>query len=597
MTNTTQAPYQQGPWRLDDLFAGVDSPEFQAAQNALIEKVEAFTKVREQLNPDIDVATFMEIIRQLEEITEESYRLYGFAGLWFTEDTQNQAAQSLQAQMQQLMAELSNRTLFFSLWWKGLEDSEAKRLMAEAGDYRYWLEEMRHFKPHTLSEPEEKIINIKDVTGVNALTALYDAFTNRYVFRLEVEGETKEMTRGELMVLARSTDPTLRAAAYQELYRVYGQDGPILGQMYQTRVRDWRNEQIELRHFQNPIAARNLQNDIPANVVEALLSVAAENAPVFQRFFRLKARWLGMEKLRRYDVYAPVVEADKTYSFAEAADMVFAAFQEFEPTIAQLARRVFAENHLDSEVRRGKRGGAFCWTVSPRFTPWVLVNYQGKANDVSTLAHELGHAVHGMLAAHHSIFTHHASLPLAETASTFGEMLLVDRLLATEEDENVRRDILFSQVDDAYATIIRQAYFALFEKEAHDMIAAGASVDELSAAYLQNLHTQFGDAVDVSEEFRWEWVSIPHIYHVPFYVYAYAFGQLLVLAMYRQYKQEGESFKPRYLDILSAGGSQAPATILQNAGIDIHCRDFWQGGFDIISDLIDQLEIIPIPNS
>ena len=591
---TISSPYQQSRWSLQELFPAADSPEFEQAQAALNAKVEAFAETRSQLTADISFAAFEKIVARLEDISEQVHRLYSFAGLWFTEDTQNQSAQGLQAQMQQLMAQLTNSTLFFSLWWKELDDVNAQRLMDQAGDYRYWLEEMRHFKPHTLSEAEEKIINIKDVTGVNALVNLYDAITNRYVFRVEIDGAAKEMTRGELMVLARNPAPGLRAAAYQELYRVYGEDAPILGQMYQTRVRDWRNEQIDLRHYHNPIAARNLHNDIPDDVVDTLLRVAADNSGLFQRFFQLKARWLGMEKLRRYDIYAPVMAADKTYSFATAADMVFDAFDEFDPQIAHLAQRVFAENHLDSEVRHGKRGGAFCWTVSPRLTPWVLVNYQGKANDVSTLAHELGHAVHGMLAAHHSVFTHHASLPLAETASTFGEMLLVDRLLASESDDNVRRDILFTQVDDAYATIMRQAYFALFEEEAHAKIAQGASVDELAQAYLQNLQDQFGDAVEISDEFRWEWVSIPHIYHVPFYVYAYAFGQLLVLALYQQYKEEGAAFIPRYRQILTAGGSASPQQILEDAGIDIRRRTFWQGGFDIIAELVAQLEALPV---
>jgi len=593
----TSSTYQQGRWSLRDLFTGAESPEFERAQEALRAQVAAFIQNRQRLTPDIETTDFNDIVSQLAEITEQMHRLYGYAGLWFTEDTQNQQAQGLQAQIEQLMARINNDTMFFSLWWKELDEVNAERLMAQAGDHRYWLEEMRHFKPHTLSEAEEKIINIKNVTGVNALVNLYDTITNRYVFRVELDGKIRELTRGELMVLARDARPEVRAAAYQELYRVYGEDGPILGQMYQTRVRDWGNEQVELRHFASPIAARNLQNDIPDDVVDTLLNVAVENAGVFQRFFRLKARWLGMEKLRRYDIYAPVVAADKTYSFDTATAMVFDAFHEFSPEIARLAQRVFAENHIDSEVRRGKRGGAFCWTVTPTLTPWVLVNYQGKATDVSTLAHELGHAVHNMLAAHHSIFTYHASLPLAETASTFGEMLLVDWLLAREDDENVRRDILFSQVDNAYATIMRQAYFALFEKEAHDHIAGGAAVDDLSQIYLQNLRHQFGDAVEISEEFRWEWVSIPHIYHVPFYVYAYAFGQLLVLALYQQYKEEGASFIPRYRHILAAGGSDAPQKILQNAGIDIRRRAFWQGGFDIIADLVSQLEALPVPTS
>ena len=245
-------------------------------------------------------------------------------------------------------------------------------------------------------------------------------------------------------------------------------------------------------------------------------------------------------------------------------------------------------------MRKGKRDGAFCATVVPDMTPWVLLNYQSRAEDVATMAHELGHAIHSMLASEHSLFTFHASLPLAETASTFGEMMLIDRLLAEESDENVRRDILFKQMDDAYATIMRQAFFALFERQAHDLIQQGASVDDLSGVYLENLKDQFGDAIEITEEFRWEWVSIPHIYQVPFYVYAYAFGQLLVLSLYQQFKAEGEAFKPRYLKVLTAGGADAPANILGEAGIDIARAEFWQGGFDVLADLVEQLEAIPI---
>jgi len=220
----------------------------------------------------------------------------------------------------------------------------------------------------------------------------------------------------------------------------------------------------------------------------------------------------------------------------------------------------------------------------------VLINYQGRAYDVATLAHELGHAIHAMLAGQHSVFTFDACLPLAETASTFGEMMLVDKLLASETDQAVRRELLFRQMDDAYLTILRQAYFAIFEKQAHTLVLQNASVDELAAAYLENLKEQFGDAVDVSEDFKWEWVSIPHFYHTPFYVYAYAFGQLLVLSLYQQYKVEGEAFKPRYLKMLSAGGSQAPAKICAEAGIDIRSEKFWQRGFDYLERLVEQLE-------
>jgi len=582
--------YTQTKWSLADLYPGFNTPELESAFDVIEEQVTSFEGLRSNLTPDMPADRFLDIVRASEEMTRVAIKLSSFAGLAFSADTQDQTALSLQARVQQFLADMENRTLFFELWWKDLDEENAKRLMETSRDYRYYLEEMRHFKPHTLSEPEEKIINLKNVTGSNALITLYSSITNRYVFKLEVEGETKELTRGQMMTYVQGPDHDMRAAAYREIYRVFGDDSPILGQMYQTRVRDWRNENLTLRKFSSPIAVRNLGNDIPDKAVDTLLDVARKNVGIFQRYFKMKAKLLGMEKLRRYDIYAPVVQAEKTFEFDAAAQMVFDSFAGFDPKIAELARRVFDEDHLDSEVRKGKREGAFCASTLPEMTPWVLLNYQSRARDVATMAHELGHAIHAMLASHHSTFTFHSSLPLAETASTFGEMMLTDCLLAAETDEDVRRDILFKQVDDAYATIMRQSYFALFEKQAHEMVVKNASVDELAAAYMENLKEQFGDSLELSDEFKWEWVSIPHIYHTPFYVYAYAFGQLLVLSLYQQFKQEGESFKPKYLRILSAGGSEAPAEILGEAGIDIESAEFWQGGFDVVDGLVKQLE-------
>ncbi len=590
----TQPTYTQSTWRLDDLFASEPAALDQAFA-ALDEKTRDFEKVRQQLKPELSQADFLEILKQYEQIQYDARLLGAYAQLRFAENTQDQQAQTLMARVEQSFAEMSNRLLFFSIWWKDLRDDQAQRLMSGAGDLRYWLEEMRHFKPHTLSEPEEKIINIKDVTGSTALDRLYDSITNRYVFQVEVDGELHELTRGELMALVHRPDPDLRWRAYQQLYKVYGDDGPILGQIYQTLVRDWHNEQVGLRGFATPIAARNLANDIPDEVVDTLLEVCRQNTGVFQRFFRLKAKWLGIERLRRCDIYAPIAQSEKSYRFDQAAGMVFDSFSQFDPAMAEMAERVFRENHLDSQVRKGKRGGAFCMSPAPDLTPWVLVNFQGRAGDVSTMAHELGHAIHTMLSADHSALTFHASLPLAETASTFGEMMLVNRMLEQEKDELVRRELLFSQLDNAYATIQRQSWFAMFERTAHAMVLEGASVDDLAEAYLQNLRDQFGDALELSDEFRWEWVSIPHIYNVPFYVYAYAFGQLLVLALYKQYQQEGQRFIPRYRKILSSGGAEAPIQILADAGIDIRAASFWQGGFDVVAEMVQQLEAMPIP--
>jgi oligoendopeptidase F len=587
--------YKLGPWSLMELFPGEESAEIEQAIEELDAYISNFEEYRPRLTDEITADLLVEILDSYDVAIRKLSRVLGFAHLRFSEDTQDQGAQAFLGRMQQISAELQNRSLFFNLWWKALEDGIADRLMKDTGDYAYWLEELRLQKPYTLSEVEEKVVNLKDVNGVQAIVNLYTSITNRYTFNLTVDGEEKKLTRGELMVYYRHHDPALREAVYKELYRVYEQDAPILGQMYQYRARDWRSEQIDLRGHSTPLGVRNLSNNVPNEVVNSLLDACQSNASIFHDFFRLKARWIGMKKIRRYDVYAPVAESEKEYSFAEAVELTLDSFREFDPLFAEHAQKILDENHLDSEVRKGKRSGAFCATLTPDLTPWVLTNYQGTANDVATLAHELGHAIHSLLSNQHKALTQAASLPLAETASTFGEMLLIDHLRELDPDPGVQRDLLFRQMDDAYATITRQAYFAIFEREAHEMIKSGAAVDDISEKYLETLKEQFGDSLDLSDDFRFEWLAIPHIYHTPFYVYAYAFGQLLVFSLYKEYIHEGEAFKPRFREILAAGGSDAPVRILDKANIDVRSSEFWQGGFDVIADLLKQLEAIEIP--
>ncbi|MEJ2549777.1 MAG: M3 family oligoendopeptidase [Anaerolineales bacterium] len=588
--------YKQERWSLADLFESLDSPEVEQSRQELETILSSFEGYREKLSPELEDRLFLSILEDYEKAVRVLSRLGAYGSLRFSEDTQDQAAQTFQAQMQQLSADVDNRMMFFTLWWKGLEDVDAQRLLDVSGDYRYWLEALRLKKPYTLTEPEEKVINIKDVNGPQALVTLYQSITNRYTFPLEVDGEVKELTRGELAVYARSPEADLREASYRVFNEVYDRDAVILGQIYQFIARDWRSEGMDLRGYASPISIRNIANDVPDEVVDTLLEVCQKNVPLFHRFFRLKAKWIGMQKLRRYDIYAPVVKTEKTYDFNQAVDMVLDSFAEFDPRVAELAQKVLDERHYDSEVRKGKRSGAFCATVTPALTPWVLQSYQGKPENIATMAHELGHAVHSLLANHHTALTQHSSLPLAETASTFGEMLLIDKLLSMDPDEEVQRDLLFRQMDDAYATIMRQAYFALFERRAHEQIAQGARVDELSALYLENLKDQFGDSLELSEDFRVEWVAIPHFYFAPFYVYAYSFGQLLVLSLYQRFLEQGDAFKSGYLELLAAGGSRSPEQILTQAGFDVRSESFWQGGFDVLKASLERLEALEIPS-
>ncbi len=597
--------YDLSGWDLTELLPDTAEETIAARLTELEQEVSAFEAMRDQLSgvsatqkngagPGLDLVPFMQAI---ERISEQMYVLGAYGSLWFSADTQSEEALRYEGYMQQELTQLQNRVLFFDLWWKSLSDEQAEALLPDPKlypDFAYSLQSDRRFKPFTLAEEAEQIINTKDANGMSSLITVYSMLTNRLEFTLEIDGEKQTMTREELMTHAYSPKAEMREAAYRELLSVYEPENSILAHIYMSRVRDWHSENVQLRNYTSPIAVKNLGNNIPDAAVEALLQVCQDNAGMFQDYFALKAQWLGMEKLRRFDIYAPLSASDKEIEYSQAVDMVLQTVKAFDPNVAAKAELVFSQGHIDSEIRKGKRAGAFCATVLPSMTPWILMNYTRRIRDVATLAHELGHAIHSLLAQHHSLLTQHAPLPLAETASVFTEMLLTERLLSEESDPMVRRELLASAVDDMYATVMRQAYFVVFEKSAHEAVLGNASPADLSATYLSQLRQQMGDSVDVDEIFQHEWLMIPHIYHTPFYCYAYSFGQLLVLALYRRYQQEGEAFKPGYLNLLATGGSQDPDIILGNMGINIADPNFWQGGFDVGRDLISEMKALQL---
>ncbi|MCP4203181.1 MAG: M3 family oligoendopeptidase [bacterium] len=557
--------------------------------------VESIGEARVELEREPSRERVLKVLETFEKLTEASYPPSAYGSLWFSEDTQSEAALTFKNRIDRALVDFHNRVLFFLLWWKGLDEVTARELQPgqlEHADFRHFLEDLRRTKPFMLEERSEQIVNLKDTNGISAVLTIYSMLTNRLAFELEVDGEARSLTRDELQAYVYSPAADLRAAAYREMLRVFEGEAKVLGQIYVSRVLDWHAENVSLRGFSTPISVRNVDNDVPDEAVEALLDTCARNAPLFQRYFRWKARELGQERLSRFDLYAPLIGTDKSTPYSEAVELVLSTFEEFEPRLAALARRVFDDDHIDSEIRKGKKGGAFCATVLPTQTPWVQLNYTGKVRDVATLAHELGHAVHSMLAEDHSVLTQHPSLPLAETASVFAERLLVDRLLASETAQGVRRELLALSLDDIYATVMRQAYFVRFEQRAHAAILAGEPPEKLNEIYLGLLEEQFGDAVEVPQEFSREWVSIPHIYHTPFYCYAYSFGQLLVLALYRRFREQGASFVPGYLRLLAWGGASRPAEILAEAGVEMTDPSFWQGGFDVVEGLVDELEAL-----
>jgi oligoendopeptidase F len=578
-------------WTLNDLLPG-GMKDLETALEELESCVQKIEACRDTLSAGLPAAEFIDLIHTKERLSELANVVGAYAYLRYAENTQDPVVISLQDRIDQILTEVDNRVLFFNLWFKGLPDESAQCYISAAGELSYYLHSILRFKPYTLSEPEEKIINMKDLNGTEGMVKIFETLTNGLKFQLEVDGVKKTLTKDGLTQYYRHPSCDMRAAAYRELYRVYGENKNTLAQIYIYLTRDFQAEYVGLRGYTSPISVRNLHNDLPDAVVNTLLEVCRQNRGLYQRYFKLKARLLGVDRLRRYDIYAPVTKAEKMVDLPTAVQMVLGSFHQFSPIIAQAASLVLEQNHLDTEVRPGKRGGAFCYSVTPRHIPWVLVNFTGRIRDVSTLAHELGHAVHTILAAGHSVLSYHAAQPLAETASVFAEMLLSDQMLREESDPAVKRGLLMTILDDAYATVQRQAFISIFERAAYEQIASGCTSDDLAQLYLANLTEQFGEAVELTEEFAWEWTTIPHIYNSPFYPYAYSFGQLLVLSLYQQYLKEGASFQPRYLKLLSYGGSAEPGKILAEAGLDIASPSFWQGGFDVLYGKLEQLEQI-----
>ncbi len=586
--------YKLDKWDLSELAKDPKSPSFQRQISEVEALAKKFEKVKSKINPKMSSKKFMDIVHEVEEISEKMSMIGGYASLSYSADTQSDETTSLMTRMSKLGSEISNKILFFDLWWKTkVDDKNAKRLIKDSGELEEYLSHKRLFAKYALSEPEEKIINTLDVTGISALVKLYDKMTSVYEYKMKVGNKIKKMTREEITNYIRSTNPKIRETAYKTILTKYTENKGVIGEMYQNIVLNWKDEGIEIRGYKSPISMRNIGNNVDDKTVESLLTVCKKNSPVFQKFFIQKAKMLKMKKLRRYDLYAPAAALikEKNYQYDKSVKLVFESLGRFSPKLEEYAKKVFNEKHVDSSIRPGKRDGAFCSTLTPKITPYVLVNFTGKTRDVFTLAHELGHAVHSQSAQDRSILVQDAPLPLAETASTFSELLLYDNLSNKITDDE-KKIMLSEKIDDLYATIMRQAFFTIFEVDAHEQIGKGTTIEEISKTYLRNLKEQFGNSVILSDDFAIEWSCIPHFYHTPFYCYAYSFGNLLALSLFQRYKKEGRDFVPSYIDILAAGGSKKPEKLLTEYGFDISSQKFWQEGLDYVESQVKALSAL-----
>jgi oligoendopeptidase F len=541
----------------------------------------------------LDAAALATALDELEALLEPPGRAGAYAGLRFAADTSVPANGALLQRVQERGSAVRNAIVFFQLEWVAASDAHAAARLASPAlaRRRHLLESMRRYRPHVLSEPEERILEELANTGERAWGRLFDEILAAARFRVTLGSETKELSEEETLALLYDTDRERRRAAAAGLTEGLKQHARILAYVFNTLVQNKATED-RMRAYPDPLAARHLSNEIDAASVQALLGASERAFPIVQRYYRLKARLLGLDTLLDYDRYAPVGEAHSHVAFERARQIVLDAYRDFSPAMAELAGRFFERRWIDAELRPGKRGGAFSASTVPSVHPYVMLNYTGTLRDVMTVAHELGHGVHQSLAREQGLFEQDTPLTLAETASVFGEMLVFRRLLKEERDPKTRLALLCGKIEDAFATVFRQVAMTRFEEKLHAARRSEGElpIERISALWLEANAPMHGDAVRLSDDYAWWWLYIPHFVHSPFYCYAYAFGELLVLALLRRYDEEGEAFVPRYLDLLRAGGSQAPATLLAKLGLDVTDPRFWDGGLAVLDAMVREAE-------
>lgn len=594
-TGTEGGPAAGIRWDLGDLYAGPDDPAIEADLERCLTGAKAFAERYRGRLAALDAAALARAVDELEALDEPAARVRAFAGLLFAADTSKPRHGALLQHVQERGSEIRNTILFFELEWVGLDDAVAGALLADPAlaRRRHFLASLRRWRPHVLSEPEERLLEETANTGRRAFSRLFDEVMAGMRFRLELDGHAEEL--GEEEVLAKLHEPSrpLRRAAAECLTAGLREHSRILSFVFNTLLQD-KAQVDRLRRFPSPMADRHLANEIDARSVDALLAACEGRYSLVARYYRLKARLLGLEHLEDYDRYAPIPGEVGARSWADARRIVLDAYADFSPELAKIAGAFFEKRWIDAELRPGKRGGAFSASTVPSVHPYVLLNYTGNLRDVMTVAHELGHGVHQSLAAVQGLFEQDTPLTTAETASVFGEMLVFRRLLRDERDPKVRLALLCGKLEDAFATVFRQVAMTRFEEKAHAARRSEGELDTLriNALWLEANRPMFGDSVHLRDDYGWWWLYIPHFVHSPFYCYAYAFGELLVLALLRRYDEDGTEFVPRYLELLRAGGSDAPPALLRRVGLDIADPAFWDGGLVLLESLLAEAEAL-----
>ncbi|MCS7197816.1 MAG: M3 family oligoendopeptidase [Candidatus Bipolaricaulota bacterium] len=581
-------------WDLRDLYLSPEDPALERDLSSALERAKAFEQqYRGRLRQGIDPTSLLEALQEFESIAEQMDKPVIYAHLLHAADTQNPRYGALLQSTLERHSQIKKHLLFFELEWMDLPDEMAQTLLTAPAiaRYRHYLEKARLFRPHKLSEPEEKILELKANTSTRSFQRLFDEIVSGLTIQLGRSKNAQKLTLDQALTKLHEPDRALRKNVAQAITRVLRSHARVLTYIFNTLVLDHKITD-ELRKFLTPMSSRHLSNEVEPSTVDALMTACENSYDIVQEYYHLKKRLLGVRTLYDYDRYAPIYGELPQCDWASGRRIVLEAYRAFSPTVAQIVQEFFDKNWIDAEVRFGKAGGAFSASTVPSVHPYILMNYTDKLRDVMTLAHELGHGVHQYLSRRVGHLQADTPLTMAEMASTFGELLTFRKLLEEIQDPRVKLALLCSKIEDSFATIFRQIVLTRFEQRLHE---ARRTQGELTPERIGELwwttnQQMFGDSVKLTDDYRWWWLYISHFIHVPFYCYAYAFGELLVFALYQQYLREGEAFVPKYLDLLSAGGSDSPQKLLAPLGIDTSDPSFWNTGLKFLRSMVREAQ-------
>jgi oligoendopeptidase F len=588
MTTTELTGAEDIAWDLSDLYDGGDDARLQQDEQ---EAEEAASKFRDRYYgkvAELSAAELAEAIEERQRIEEVLTRALYYAHLWFSTDTADPARGALVARLTEKGAALDTQLLFFGLEIADLDDAQAESLIgsSELERWRHWLRSLRKFRPYLLSEPEEKIFTEKSVSGVSAWARLHEELLS--AIKVELDGETIGLE--EAMAKLYSADRDERRGAAEAVTEALAPGLRTRTYIFNTILVD-KSIDDRLRGYETWISSRNLRNDTTDEAVDALIDAAVTRYDVPQRYYRLKAKLLELDRLTFYDRFAPIADDPSKVSWDEARDIVVSAYHDFTSETGEVVDRFFKESWIDAPVRENKRTGAFCATTVPGVHPYILMNFTGDRRSILTLAHELGHGLHGVLTQPLGLFNADTPLTTAETASVFGEALTFKRLLALEEDPRRRLNLLAGRIEDSIATVFRQIAMNRFEHAVHTerREQGELATERFEELWLETQKDMFADSVDVDGYGTW-WSYIPHFLSTPGYVYAYAYGFLFALSIFRRYEQEGESMVEPYLDVLRAGGSKPPEELAEIVGLDLTDAGIWASGIEALSAELDEAE-------